>query len=213
MQQTHLCLLAIPMAIPAVAVLLAVTSSVMFLLGLVKPTNALFWYKGERTKRKSKRVYGGLFIVCFAIFMIGIILSDEDVKQNDQTSLTPIPPPFDTTAYLTKIKSLSQGQIDSLIDLQLDKDSNHKAFLKIITTELERNHIEPKQVFPATMNYFKNFLKLYAGGTYEMKNEDGITFQPIYSFDAVYDLYGNLVSVKMEGLQDASVVVSTHADK
>lgn len=49
-------------------VLLALASLLLLVVGLISPTLSLFWYKQERTRKKSALIYSLLFIASFILF-------------------------------------------------------------------------------------------------------------------------------------------------
>lgn len=69
------------MAVLFILVLLA--SFILFIVGLVSPNQSLFWYKKERTKRKSVIIYGLLFFI--SIVMISISMDNESVDNENTT--------------------------------------------------------------------------------------------------------------------------------
>ena len=73
-------------------VLLVLASLVLLVIGLINPKTSLFWYKKERTKKKSSLIYGGLTVLFFILFGISSDAKKE-VKSNDvsQTTVTTSP--------------------------------------------------------------------------------------------------------------------------
>lgn len=58
-------------------------SSLLFLLGLFNPEKSLWWYKGERTKRLSRKCYGWTVLVSF--ILIGVFnpkKKDNNISEN-----------------------------------------------------------------------------------------------------------------------------------
>ncbi|MFA6056648.1 MAG: hypothetical protein WC756_00510 [Taibaiella sp.] len=91
--------------------LLLLTSIVFLVIGFFNPSASLFWYKSQRTKKKSTLVYGG-FIILF--FILTGTSSDTTKMENKLVE----------RAYLSKqeviaeVPEITQEQKDSLIKIE-----------------------------------------------------------------------------------------------
>lgn len=63
--------------------LLFLASLILLVVGIFSPSKSLFWYKKERTRKKSASIYG-IAIIAFAI--LGAATSDKKAKANTQSS-------------------------------------------------------------------------------------------------------------------------------
>lgn len=63
--------------------LLFLASMVLLIIGLISPNKSLFWYKNERTKKKSALIYGVLML---AFIILAGISSDKNKKGNSSTT-------------------------------------------------------------------------------------------------------------------------------
>ena len=68
--------------------LLILISLVLLVIGLIKPTSSLFWYKKERTRKKSALVYGGLTILFFILFGVATDRKKVDALSNKEQQTT-----------------------------------------------------------------------------------------------------------------------------
>lgn len=218
-----------PMLAPTIGLLIFLFSIIMLIVGLFKPAKALFWYKGERTRKRAAFTYLWLTIAGLFIFVVPFAMADDSTNASTKQNTPIIDPPvtkivrldnvkqLDTVSYLKAVGALSAKQVDSLIRLQFDKDSNHVVFSKIYKAEISKNKITPTSIFDdGTIKgeqhkffYWKNLIRVSYSGSYERHNDQNITFPQIFSINAVYDLFGNLVSLEKTGLQDASIPLST----
>lgn len=91
--------------------LLILVSLILFVIGIFKPSTSLFWYKKERTRKKSLLIYGVLIIVSFVLFGI-----TSDTKYNTQASEK-------NSVNVEKKSVLTQAQMDSVKLVQHEADS------------------------------------------------------------------------------------------
>jgi hypothetical protein len=62
--------------------LLFLGSLILLIIGFFNPKTSLFWDKGERTKKKSRFVYGGLTILFFILFGVVSDKNKENTNEN-----------------------------------------------------------------------------------------------------------------------------------
>lgn len=73
--------------------LLFLSSLILLIIGFFNPKTSLFWDKKERTKRKSRLVYGGFTVLFFILF--GVVSdknkenTNENFIENVQTETSP----------------------------------------------------------------------------------------------------------------------------
>ena len=67
--------------------ILFLVSLVLLVIGLFRPQTSLFWYKKERTRKKSTLIYGIVLLVCFVVFGI-VSKNTKGTEQSMQSSMT-----------------------------------------------------------------------------------------------------------------------------
>lgn len=122
--------------------LLILLSLGLFILGLFSPTLSLFWFQGERTRKKSNIIYLLLFL--FLAFLFGKIIQSEiknlPPTQNVTQSKKPNDKPYDFNNVDGIIEKMNKIGIGQFSKWKTDMDNGFQS----ITPYYEYGETSPK---------------------------------------------------------------------
>lgn len=171
-------------------------SLVLLFVGLINPKLSLFWKKQNQTRKQSSLIYGICLITSFILF--GITSDNSKTKENTSKANSV----KDTVDYQKKIAALSKSVIDSLIQSQFDADKNHINFKILVSKKMDSLRAKFSNADFKSYEYKNGFIKLNTSFSYQLKNKDDYEYTQICSFECEYDLFGSLISCKIEGIEN-----------
>jgi hypothetical protein len=117
-------------------ILLLLASLVLLVIGLINPKTSLFWYKKERTRKKSGLIYGGLTILFFILF--GVSTDTKKASTSNDTAQT-------TATTEPSVPEVTQAQKDSIAKVEKEKEleeiKKNTISAKDLTATYEANEV------------------------------------------------------------------------
>jgi hypothetical protein len=191
----------------AIITFLSSISLIILVFGLINPQKALFWYKGDKTRKMAGIIYGVPFII-FALLSpkpTNNTMQNNEVKQSSETKST-----TEKVEKEVKISEKEQKALDSIAEIEAKEleakriEAERKEQIEKAFSNWDGSHIELTKLLKKSMNdpdsyehvstqYFDQKDYLIINMQYRGKNQFGA--KVLGFIKAKVDLEGNVLQI------------------